>query len=102
MARDYLQLATGTRLTNAWTAARFWSDARLAVVDALRGFAEARGHSVLDLAMSWLARHAVVTSVIAGSTTPEQVLMNIDAARVWHLTDAELAEIDRIAPLAPS
>ena len=89
----------GTRLSHGWAASRFLTDDRLERVDALRTFAESRGRSVLDLAMSWLLRHPVVASVIAGATSPEQVGANVQAVS-WRLTDAELDEIDRIVPAA--
>jgi len=87
----------GTRLTHAWAAKRFLTDDRLDRVEALRRFAESRGHSVLELAVSWLLRRPVVASVIAGATSPEQVRANVQAVS-WRLTDAELNEIDRIVP----
>ena len=87
----------GSRLTHAWAASRFWSDERLAGVEALTQFAASRGHSILELAMSWLLHRPVVASVIAGATSPEQVQANARAG-AWRLTDAELAEIDRIVP----
>ena len=89
----------GSRLTKAWAASRFLSDERLALVDALAQFAESRGHSILDLAMSWPLHRPAVASVIAGATSPEQVLANVRAG-TWRLTDADLAEVDRIVPLA--
>jgi aryl-alcohol dehydrogenase-like predicted oxidoreductase len=87
----------GTRLTHAW-AARFLTDERLATVDALTAFARSRGHSVLELAMSWLASSRTIASVIAGATSPEQVRQNA-AAVGWQLTGSDRAEIDRITPL---
>jgi aryl-alcohol dehydrogenase-like predicted oxidoreductase len=89
----------GTRLAHAWAAKRFLSDDRLERVETLRRFAESRGHSVLDLAMSWLLHRRVVASVIAGATSPEQVRANVEAAS-WRLTDRDRAEVDRIAPAA--
>jgi aryl-alcohol dehydrogenase-like predicted oxidoreductase len=65
------------------------------IVDALGEFAHGRGHTLLELAMSWLASRPVVSSIIAGATKPEQVAANA-AAVGWQLSAAELAEIDRI------
>ena len=42
-------------------------------VDALTEIAEERGHSLLELAVAWLAAQEGVTSVIAGATSAEQV-----------------------------
>jgi aryl-alcohol dehydrogenase-like predicted oxidoreductase len=69
----------------------------LEVVGALQRFAEDRGHSVLELAIAWLAAHGPVASVIAGATKAEQVRANVKAAD-WVLTDGERAEIDAIVP----
>jgi aryl-alcohol dehydrogenase-like predicted oxidoreductase len=93
--------AAGTRLSNAWAADRFMSDDRLTVVEALTRYAESRGHSVLELAISWLLHRPVVASVIAGATSPGQVRANVQAAS-WKLTSADLAEINRMAPATAS
>ena len=68
----------------------FWT-----AVEKLDEFARARGHSILELAMSWLAANPCVSSVIAGATKPEQVAANAKAAD-WKLTPEELTEIDKI------
>ena len=47
--------------------------ATLDVVEESEGFAQEHGHSVLELAIAWLAAKAAVASVIAGATKPEQV-----------------------------
>src|SRR5690606_11119457 len=52
----------------------------LALVEALIDFAEARGHTILELAVSWLLMQPTVASVIAGATKPEQVNSNVAAA----------------------
>ena len=64
-------------------------------VEALIAFAQSRNHSLLELAFSWLARHPEVASIIAGAKSPDQVRAN-SAAATWHLTSADLAEVDRI------
>ncbi|MBV6416022.1 MAG: Aldo-keto reductase IolS [Steroidobacteraceae bacterium] len=61
----------------------------------LQAFATARGHTLLELAFSWLAAQPGVASVIAGASRPQQVEQNARAAG-WRLTSAELAEIDRM------
>ncbi|HVR10644.1 MAG TPA: aldo/keto reductase, partial [Thermoanaerobaculia bacterium] len=76
---------------------RFLSDRNREVAEALAELAAARGRSLLDLAFSWLLGHGVVSSVIAGAMTPEQVRANTGAAG-WQLAAADLAEIDRLAP----
>ncbi len=65
------------------------------IVEQLRAFCEARGHSLLELAFSWLAARPVVSSVIAGATKPEQLEQNVQAVN-WKLTPEELAEVEHI------
>lgn len=84
----------GTRLAGA-NSDRFLNEANLARVEALIAFAVGRGHTLLQLAFSWLLSRPVVASVIAGATKPEQILTNVDAAG-WKLTPEDLAEVDRI------
>lgn len=64
-------------------------------VEALIGFAESRGHTVLELAFSWLLAHEVVASVIAGASSARQVADNASAA-MWKLTTDDLHEIDAL------
>jgi aryl-alcohol dehydrogenase-like predicted oxidoreductase len=68
----------------------------LAKVEKLTQFAESRGHTLLELAFSWLASHQQVASVIAGATTPEQVRTNARATG-WKMTPAEMAEAAALA-----
>jgi aryl-alcohol dehydrogenase-like predicted oxidoreductase len=65
-------------------------------LEALSGYAEARGHDLLELAFAWLLGHGVVSSVIAGATKPEQVKANAAAAG-WKLTPEEVAEVSELA-----
>jgi aryl-alcohol dehydrogenase-like predicted oxidoreductase len=74
---------------------RFFSDKRAEIVEGLVAFAEARGHSLLDVAMSWLSAQPQIDSIIAGATKPEQLEVNVKAAR-WKQTADDLAEIDKI------
>ena len=74
---------------------RLLTDENFAVLEKLESFASDRGHSMLDLAIGWLASQPFVPSVIAGATRPEQVEQNV-AAGGWKLSDQEMAEVDRI------
>jgi aryl-alcohol dehydrogenase-like predicted oxidoreductase len=74
---------------------KVFTDENLQRAEALLGFAKSRGHSLLELAFSWLASRPEVSSVIAGAKTAEQVRAN-SAAASWKLAAADLAEIDAI------
>jgi aryl-alcohol dehydrogenase-like predicted oxidoreductase len=71
------------------------SPENLRVVDALAAFASAAGHSLVELAVSWLLSRPAVASVIAGATTEAQVRSNAVAGG-WQLSATELAQVDRI------
>jgi len=89
-------LLPGSRLSkNARHAQRFTSERNWRMVGELETFAARRGHTLLELAFSWLLRDEVVASVIAGATSPQQVEQNVRAAG-WKLSAEDLAEIDRI------
>jgi aryl-alcohol dehydrogenase-like predicted oxidoreductase len=90
--------AVGTRMA-AYPAERresAMSDAAFDVVDRLATFAAEQGHTLLELAMSWLAGLPQMASVIAGATSPDQVRSNA-AAVGWAMTDDERAEIDALS-----
>src|SRR5205085_2911350 len=56
---------------------RYLTEANFVLVEKLDAFAKARGHTLLELAFSWLAAREPVASVIAGATRPEQVGENV-------------------------
>jgi aryl-alcohol dehydrogenase-like predicted oxidoreductase len=87
-------LPKGSRGVDGW-GPKFFTEENIDRVEKLIQFAEARGHSLLELAFSWLAAHAPVASVIAGATSPEQVKANASAPR-WELTSTDLAAIDAL------
>lgn len=74
---------------------KVFTEENLARVEALAAFAESRGHTLLELAFSWLAARADVSSVIAGAKTAEQVRANAAAAG-WKLTEADQALVRAI------
>jgi len=83
----------GTRVAKFERYRQLLTDENLDKVESLIDFAESRGHTLLELAFSWLLAHGVVTSVIAGATSAQQVRDNAGAA-TWKLTAGDLEEID--------
>lgn len=71
----------------------------LQLADALNEFAQTRGHTLVDLAASWLLANTRVCSVIAGATKVEHVEKNVTGGE-WKLTAEELAKIDEICQAA--
>jgi aryl-alcohol dehydrogenase-like predicted oxidoreductase len=68
---------------------------RLEAVQRLDAWARESGHTVAELALAWLASRPAVSTIIAGTTRPEQVAANARAAD-WKLTPDDLAEIERL------
>jgi aryl-alcohol dehydrogenase-like predicted oxidoreductase len=64
-------------------------------LEGLESFAAARGLRVIDVAIGGLAAQPAVASVIAGATSPEQVLDNVRAG-LWEPTAEDLVELDVI------
>jgi aryl-alcohol dehydrogenase-like predicted oxidoreductase len=71
------------------------SDEAFDRIELLQEFAEARGRSLLELAIAGLASQPAIASVIAGATSPEQIRANAAAAE-WELSGDELEELLRI------
>jgi len=84
------RITKGKRYAEKWL-----TDANWDRLEHLEAFASTRGHTMLELAFSWLAAQPVVSSIIAGATKPQQLDANVKAAG-WKLTPEELAEIDAI------
>ncbi len=85
----------GARLSTKSYFTSVLTDENFDRVEALTAFAEERGHTVLDLAVAWLAAQPGVASVIAGATSPEQVKANA-AAGSWRLSDEDLAALSKL------
>lgn len=75
---------------------KVFTEENLAIVESLLRFAESRGHTLLELAVSYLASQPAVASVIAGAKTVEQVKANAKAG-AWRLTQEEITEVRRLA-----
>jgi aryl-alcohol dehydrogenase-like predicted oxidoreductase len=82
----------GTRLADR---AQVATDAQFDVVEAVARFAADRGISLTDVAIGALLARTPVSTVIAGATKPEQVLVNVAAAR-WAPSDSDLTELEEL------
>jgi 1-deoxyxylulose-5-phosphate synthase len=85
----------GTRAADNPRIGRMLTGSMLDAVDVLKPWAEARGHTVGQLAIAWLLAHPVVSSVIVGARNPDQVVENA-AAGEWTLTTEERDEVRQL------
>lgn len=68
----------------------------LAKIRALNELALERGQTLAEMALSWVLRDGVVTSVLIGASKPSQILENIKATENTVFDESELKKIDQI------
>lgn len=73
------------------------TEEKLQQIRQLNDLAVQRGQTLAQMALSWILRDGIVTSVLAGASRPEQILDNIKAAENTTFTAEELARIDQIS-----
>lgn len=73
------------------------TEQRLDQIRALNDLAAQRGQTLAQMALAWVLRDGVVTSVLAGASRPEQILDNIKAAENTSFTAEELAQIEQLS-----
>jgi aryl-alcohol dehydrogenase-like predicted oxidoreductase len=74
---------------------RYATPENYAVIDRLTAFAQARGHTLADLAIAWVLAEPAVIAVLTGASSEEQIAANARAAS-WKLDKDELSEIRAI------
>ena len=85
----------GSRGESSTYVQKYMADANYTIVERLTQFAEARGHTMTELAVAWLLAQSQVSSVIAGATKPEHVEANAKA-EAWAMSEDELKAVDGI------
>jgi aryl-alcohol dehydrogenase-like predicted oxidoreductase len=88
---------TGSRFQEITGFESVLSEENFTALERYEPFAAARGYHVADLAISWLLAHPIVSSVIAGATSPAQVEQHVRAAE-WMLSADDLRELTASVP----
>mgnify|MGYP000897563974 CR=1 FL=1 len=70
---------------------------RLSQIKALNQLAANRGQTLAEMALSWILRDGIVTSVLIGASKPSQILDNIKALENTNFTAEEVRQIDEIS-----
>lgn len=73
------------------------TEERLIQIRKLNDLAKERGQSLAEMALSWILRDGVVTSVLVGASKPSQIIANIGALKNTVFTEEELKQIDQIS-----
>ena len=70
---------------------------RLVQIRQLNELAAQRGQSLAQMALAWVLRDGIISSVLVGASRPEQILDNIQAVQNTRFTADELALIEKIS-----
>ena len=71
-------------------------DAPWDALEAYAAFCQSHGITMLEATFGWMLAQPGLTSVIAGTTKPEQLALNAAASTAWTPTAEEAGEISRI------
>ncbi|MFI3238466.1 MAG: aldo/keto reductase [Lachnospiraceae bacterium] len=70
---------------------------KLAQINGLNAIALERGQTLAEMALSWILKDGIVTSVLIGASKPSQILDNIKATKNITFSQEELARIDALS-----
>ena len=73
------------------------TEEKLVKIRELNGLAAGRGQTLAEMALSWILKDGIVTSVLVGASKPEQILDNIKAIQNTEFTEEELRKIDELS-----
>jgi len=83
----------GTRLA-LWKGA-FTSEEWFNLIDQVEEFGKEINRSLLEISLAWVAKRKMVSSVLVGASSAEQMIQNIEAIS-WEMSDDEMEKIDQI------
>lgn len=75
------------------------TEERLAAIRKLNNIAEERGQTLAEMALSWILRDGIVTSVLIGASKPSQILDNLKATENTSFSSEELDAIDKASEI---
>ena len=73
------------------------TEEKLMKIRALNEVAAGRGQTLAEMALSWILRDGIVTSVLVGASRPQQLLDNIKAIENTEFSEEELKKIDELS-----
>lgn len=75
------------------------TEKRLHQIRALNELAVSRGQTLAEMALSWVLRDGIVTSVLIGASKPSQILDHIKALENTAFSEEEQVKIDQITKM---
>ena len=73
------------------------TEERMNKVRALNEIAKERNQTLAEMALSWILKDGIVTTVLAGASKTSQILDNIKAVENTDFSDEEIKKINDIA-----
>ena len=73
----------------------FTSEEWFNLIDEVEVFGKEINRSLLEISLAWVAKREMVSSVLVGATSAEQMIQNIEAIS-WEMSDDEMEKIDQI------
>lgn len=72
------------------------TETKIKKIKELNDIAELRGESLAQMALKWVLKDDIVTSVLIGASKPEQILDNLKVLKSTPFSDTELKKINEI------
>ena len=73
------------------------TEEKLEKVRALSEIAKERNQTLAEMALAWVLRDGIVSSVLVGASKPSQIVDNKKAIEIISFTSDELERIDKIS-----
>ena len=73
------------------------TEEKITSIRGLNEIAKGRGESLAQMALNWVLKDGIVTSVLVGASKPEQILDNLKVLESAPFTDEELKKIDALS-----
>jgi aryl-alcohol dehydrogenase-like predicted oxidoreductase len=88
--------AAGTRFTKGMYRDRYWNPVQFAAVERLRGVAQEAGLSLVELALRWVLGRPLVSGILLGASSHEQLVANLQAVDGAPLDQDTLDACDKV------
>jgi aryl-alcohol dehydrogenase-like predicted oxidoreductase len=86
----------GSRFTKGMYRDRYWNPVQFAAVERLRGVAEEAGLELLQLALRWVLGRPLVSGILLGASSHDQLVANLDAVHGPPLDQDTLDACDEV------
>lgn len=86
----------GSRFTKSMYRNRYWNETQFAAVERLRSVADQAGLSLIELALRWVVGRPLVSGVLLGASSHEQLVANLEAIEGLPLDQDTLDACDEV------